>query len=111
MKWFALNTNVLDFMGLLSDEALMFFELSLDKYEIVSSPFSIEINSYVSIQCIVEDNNATILSFNYGRYTHLNFGESAEEIEFIRSLEMRYFESASYIELSSKNKKKLYTMR
>ncbi|OOF78172.1 hypothetical protein BKG96_06675 [Rodentibacter caecimuris] len=107
MKWRTLNSNLLDFMGLLSEEALNFFEKSLNKFEIVSSPFSIEINSYVSIQCLVEDNVATILSFNYGRYSYLNFGNTEKEIEFIRALETRYFESASYIELSSKNRRKL----
>lgn len=107
VKWRTLNQNLLDFMGLLSDEALTFFEKTLDKYEIVRSPFSIEINNYVSIQCIIENEYATILSFNYGRYSYLNFGESEKEISFIRSLEIRYFESASYIELSAKNKRRL----
>lgn len=108
MKWQTLNRNILDFMGLLSDDALSFFEKSLDKYEIVLSPFSIEINSYVSIQCIVEAQITTILSFNYGKYTNLNYGMTIAEQEFIQALEAKYFESNSYIELSPKNRLKLF---
>ncbi|WP_084257646.1 hypothetical protein [Pasteurella testudinis] len=110
MKWQTLNKNLLDFMALLSDDTLVFFEKSLDKYEIVLSPFSVEINSYVSIQCIVEGDMATILSFNYGKYTNLNYGEARAELEFIRALEAKYFEANSYIELSPKNRLKLFKM-
>lgn len=107
MKWRALNHNLLDFMGLLSDEALFFVEKSLDNFELVLTPFSVSVNSFVSVQFIVEDNVATVLSFNYGRYTYLNYGQTEKEIEFIRALENKYFESNTYIELSPKNKLKL----
>lgn len=107
MKWVALNEGLINFIGLLSEEALHFFEESIKKFEIVSTPFSIEINSYVSIQCIIIDDTAIILSFNYGKYTHLNYGESKSEKEFIYALETKYFETNSYIELSPKNKLKL----
>ncbi|SUB34765.1 Uncharacterised protein [Pasteurella multocida] len=44
-------------MALLSDDALTFFEKSLDKYDIVLSPFTIEINSYVAIHCLIDGKN------------------------------------------------------
>ncbi|HBL4375310.1 hypothetical protein M8853_11000 (plasmid) [Pasteurella multocida] len=107
MKWQALNANLLDFMALLSDDALTFFEKSLEKYDIVLSPFTIEINSYVAIHCLIDGKTATVLSFNYGRYAYSNKGISAEECEFIQALESKYFESNTYIQLSPKNRLKL----
>lgn len=112
MKWLTRkDSKLIDFIALLSDDALSFFEKSLDKFQIVGSPFSIQINSYVSIQCVVMNNIAYILSFNYGRYLNLNTGRTAKEIDFIRMLENKYFESDTLIHLSSKNKLKLLSLR
>lgn len=110
MKWQTLNKNLLNFMALLSDNALDFFEYSLDKFEVIHSPFSIKINSYVSIQCYVDNGIAIITSFNYGKYTYLNYGKTLKEIEFIKLLEAQYLNSNSYIELSPKNRLKLFRM-
>lgn len=112
MKWLTRKDSKLaDFMALLSDEALFFFEKSLDKFQIVTSPFSIQINSYVSIQCIVANNAAYILSFNYGQYENINTGRTTKEIDFIRMLENKYLDSNTLIQLSPKNKLKLLSFK
>lgn len=107
MKWLTRrDSKLIDFMALLSDDALSFFEKSLDKFQILGSPFSIEINSYVSIQCIVANDLAYVLSFNYGQYANINTGRTAKEIDFIRMLENKYLESNTLIHLSPKNRLK-----
>lgn len=104
MKWLTRkDSKLIDFMALLSDDALAFFEYSLDKFQIVGSPFSININSYVAIQCIIVNNIAYILSFNYGQYSNINTGRTLKEINFIRMLENKYLESNTLIHLSPKN--------
>lgn len=112
MKWFTHKDSCInDFMALLSDNALSYFENSLDKFEIVGSVFSIAINSYVSIQCVVENNTAYILSFNYGKYENINEGKTPKEVQFIRLLENKYFESNSFIDLSPKNKMRFFNTK
>lgn len=106
MKWRTLNSHILDFMALLSDDALDYFERQLHAYEIVHSPFSIEINSFVSIQCIIDPNIAYILSFSYGKYANINTGNTIRELEFIHLLENKYLSANSYIDLSPKLKRK-----
>lgn len=111
MKWQVLNSNLLDFMALLDDDALLFFELSLEKFDILETPFSIEINNHVSLQCVVRAHSAFIISFSYGHYTHLNFGQTTAEIDFIKTLENHYFNSNQLIKLSPKNKLKLLKLK
>ncbi len=111
MKYLTLKDSYLkDFLALLSDDVHSFIEKSLDKYEIVNSIFTIEINSYVHLQCIVNDDVAYILAFNYGKYSNLNYGKTKKEIEFIRILQNKYYDSNNLIRLSPKNKLKLLRM-
>ncbi|WP_386688461.1 hypothetical protein [Lonepinella sp. MS14437] len=108
MKWLTLKDSKIDeFMALLSDEALLYVETILDSYDIVRSPFSIEINSFTSLQCIVKGNIAYILSFNYGRFSNINTGISVREINFIQLLKEKYFSSNQFIHLSVKQKRRL----
>ncbi len=105
------NTYLQHFLVLLSDDTLDFIERSLNKFEIVNSVFSIEINSYVSIHFAIKNGVAYVASFNYGRYSNLNFGRTQKEIEFIKILQHKHYDCNNLIELSPKNKLKLEKMK
>ncbi|WP_439240036.1 hypothetical protein [Lonepinella sp. BR2474] len=108
MKWRTLKgSKINEFMALLSDEALLYVETVLDNFEPVKSPFSIEINSFTSLQCIVNNNIAYILSFNYGRFSNINTGRTSREVNFIQLLKEKYFSCNQFIHLSPKQQRRL----